>query len=77
MVLMIFTLMYGCGTRYLGKASFPEYGIGVFAADMQPPPGSSQAFSNDINNIYSPVWTWHTLLRKTCIFRSWNRCFCS
>ena len=51
MILIIFTLMYGFGTRYEGKSTFSDIGIDVSAADMEPPPGSSGAFSNDINNI--------------------------
>ena len=60
MILIIFTLMYGFGIRYWRKTKFSGIGIGGFAADMGPPPGTSGAFSSDINNLYPHVWISHT-----------------
>ena len=52
--------MYGFGIRYWRKTKFSGIGIGGFAADMGPPPGTSGAFSSDINNLYPHVWISHT-----------------
>ena len=64
MILIIFILMYGFDTHYYKKPMFSDIEIDAFATDMEAPPGSSGAFFNDFNNIYSYVWIWHTLLEK-------------
>ena len=56
--------MYGFDTHYYKKPMFSDIEIDAFATDMEAPPGSSGAFFNDFNNIYSYVWIWHTLLEK-------------